>query len=147
MSSSYRTLFLFLGNFLIYSLNKLFKLYPALRLRLLSLGGEHAELFPKPGSLDILHLAGCLKLGDLSLQVFVDRAKDLKLGSPGIPVVTPQSSLAPRVKLLEILGRSSNDVLFSREFRESLKLCFVNGGASRPRCTGPQAQANQKPRD
>ena len=74
-----RHLFLFLGNFLIYSLNKPFKLYPALRLRLLSLGGEHAELFAKPGNLDILHLAGGLKPHDLPFQVFVDGTEYLEL--------------------------------------------------------------------
>jgi hypothetical protein len=40
-------------------------------------------------------------------------------GSPGIPVVTRQISLPRRAKPLEIFGRPLNDVLFSREFRES----------------------------
>ena len=41
------------------------------------------------------------------------------IGSPGIPVVTRQISLPRRAKPLEIFGRPLNDVLFSREFRES----------------------------
>jgi hypothetical protein len=41
-------------------------------------------------------------------------------GSPGIRVVTGQNSLSRRARPLEILGRHLNDVLFSREFRESL---------------------------
>ena len=41
------------------------------------------------------------------------------VGSPGIPVVTGQNSLSRRARPLEILGRPLNDVLFSREFRES----------------------------
>lgn len=40
-------------------------------------------------------------------------------GSPGIPVVTGQNSFFRHAKPLEILGRPSNDILFSREFRES----------------------------
>jgi hypothetical protein len=45
-------------------------------------------------------------------------------GSPGIPVVTRQISLPRRAKPLEIFGRPLNDVLFSREFRESLLSCL-----------------------
>jgi hypothetical protein len=51
--------------------------------------------------------------------VVVKYVGDTFLGSPGFPVVTGQSSLSRRAKPLEILGRPSNDVLFSREFRES----------------------------
>src|SRR5215218_10570537 len=40
-------------------------------------------------------------------------------GSPGIPMVTRQISLPRQAKPLEIFGRPLNDVLFSREFRES----------------------------
>lgn len=42
-----------------------------------------------------------------------------KEGSPGIPVVTGENSVSTHAKSLGILGRSSNDILFSREFRES----------------------------
>jgi hypothetical protein len=45
----------------------------------------------------------------------------IQRGSPGIPVVTGQNSLSRRARPLEILGRPLNDVLFSREFRESLQ--------------------------
>jgi hypothetical protein len=41
------------------------------------------------------------------------------IGSPGIPVGTRQISLPRQAKPLEIFGRPLNDVLFSREFRES----------------------------
>ena len=44
-------------------------------------------------------------------------------GSPGTPVVTRQISLPRRAKPLEIFGRPLNDVLFSREFRESQNYC------------------------
>jgi hypothetical protein len=40
-------------------------------------------------------------------------------GCPGIPVVTHQMWLPRRAKPLETFGRPLNDVLFSREFRES----------------------------
>ena len=43
----------------------------------------------------------------------------VKVGSPGIPVVTGQNLLSRHAKPLEILGRPSNDVPISREFRES----------------------------
>src|SRR5262245_56728172 len=49
----------------------------------------------------------------------------IDFGSPGIPVVTGQISLSRRAKPLEILGRPSNDVLISREFRESLDFCVT----------------------
>jgi hypothetical protein len=41
-------------------------------------------------------------------------------------VVTGQNSLSRRARPLEILGRPLNDVLFSREFRESLSFPGVN---------------------
>ena len=50
-------------------------------------------------------------------------------GSPGIPVVTRQISLPRRAKPLEIFGRPLNDVLFSREFRES-RNDFTKSGES-----------------
>src|SRR6266850_678559 len=48
------------------------------------------------------------------------------IGSPGIPVVTRQISLPRRAKPLEIFGRPLNDVLFSREFRESHMFCYAD---------------------
>jgi hypothetical protein len=53
--------------------------------------------------------------------------REKKRGSPGIPVVTGQNSLSRRARPLEILGRPLNDVLFSREFRESQKRLLVSG--------------------
>jgi hypothetical protein len=48
------------------------------------------------------------------------------VGSPGIPVLTGQNSLSRRARPLELLGRPRNAVLFSREFRKSLAVDFVD---------------------
>jgi [ribosomal protein S5]-alanine N-acetyltransferase len=53
-----------------------------------------------------------------------DNIPSRKIGSPGIPVVTGRNSLSRRAKALEILGMTSKDNLFSREFRESL-ICMT----------------------
>jgi hypothetical protein len=69
----------------------------------------------------ILPVRGTLPIGlsgkgeGMSLTVVLRKNS----GSPGIPVVMPQSSLSPSAKPLEVLGQSPNAALFSREFRES----------------------------
>ena len=64
------------------------------------------------------HASGCFSRTYIFSNIF---------GSPGIPVVTGQNSLSRRARPLEILGRPLNDVLFSREFRES-QLSFIIPG-------------------
>jgi hypothetical protein len=64
-------------------------------------------------------LPGELSSGTVARKAGDRHHREENCGSPGIPVVTGQNSLSRRARPLEILGRPLNDVLFSREFRES----------------------------